>query len=89
MSTGNQTAAGDLAAPASKGELRLVQSDLNGKIDRVAADLNGRIDKVQSEIKGLRSDFSVELKDMEVRLVRRAWTAVATVGAVGILLRFF
>ena len=89
MSTGSQTAAGDLAAPASKGELRLVQSDLTGRIDRVAADLNRKIDKVQSEIKGMRSDSSLELKDMEVRLVRMTWTAVATLGAVGILLRFF
>lgn len=83
-------------APATRGGLMSVKHDLEGKIDgldgrtdRVAADLKAEITAVKADLKGVRADLEVGLKDVQVGLARIAWTAVATLGAVGILLRFF
>ena len=37
----------------------------------------------------VRADLRVGLKDVQVGMLRIVWTAVATLGAVGILLQFF
>ncbi len=83
-----------------KHDLKRKIDRLDSKIDRVASDLKSEIEEVRSEIVGVRADLKVGLKDVradlkvglkdvQVSLVRIVWTAVATLGAVGILLRFF
>ena len=82
MSDETAVAEHDWSAPATRGELRSVKHDLERKIDRIAADL-------KADIKGVRADLAIGLKDVQVSVGRIVWTAVATLGAVGILLRFF
>ena len=60
----------------------LVKTDLESRIDQLDTDL-------KAEIKGVRADLRVGLKDVQVSLLRFVWTAVGTLGAVGILLQFF
>ena len=83
----------DWSAPATRGELRSVKHDLERKIDRIAADLKAEIKGVRADLaiglKGVRADLAIGLKDVQVSVGRIVWTAVATLGAVGILLRFF
>ena len=82
MSATTQIAKDDWTSPATKGDLMLVTSDLNGKIDQIASDLNGKIDQLDRKI-------DLGLKDVQLRMFRMIWTAVATLGAVGVLLRFW
>ena len=86
MSKGTQIAEADWSAPATKGELRLVQSDLTGKIDKVAADLNRKIDKVAADLNG---KIDVGLKSVELGVFRMIWIAAGALTAVGVLLRFW
>ena len=95
---------GDWSLPATRGELRLVNSDLSGKIDHVATDLNSKIDRVaadlnskidrvaadlNSKIDRLDSKVDLGLKDVQLGVFRMIWVAVGALTAVGILLRFF
>ena len=104
MSTGTQMAEADWSEPATKGELMLVQSDLNGKIDRVAADLNGKIDRVAADLNGkidrvaaelngkidrLDSKIDVGLKSLELGISQKIWVAAGALTAVGVLLRLW
>ena len=89
MSVGTSLAEGDWSAPATRGELLLVKTELEGRIDKVASDLKSEIEGVRADLKVGLADFRVGLKDVQVSLVRMVWTAVAALGAVGILLRFF
>ena len=82
MSVGTSLAEGDGSAPATRGELLLVKTELEGRIDRLDTDL-------KAEIEGVRADLRVGLKDVQVGMLRIVWTAAATLGAVGILLQFF
>ncbi len=82
MSIGSSVAEGDWSAPATRGELLLVKTELEDRIDQLATDL-------KAEIKGVRADLKIGLKDVQVSLLRIVWTAVATLEAVGILLQFF
>lgn len=89
MSVGTSLAEGDWSAPATRGELLLVKTELEGRIDKVASDLKSEIEGVRADLRVGLADFRVGLKDVQVSLVRMVWTAVAALGAVGILLRFF
>ena len=100
MSDETAVAEHDWSAPATRGELRSVKHDLEAKIDRldskvdqIAADLKAEIKGVRADLaiglKGVRADLAIGLKDVQVSVGRIVWTAVATLGAVGILLRFF
>ena len=101
MSAGAMIAEDDWTGkPATKGDLILVQtdlekvkSDLEHKIDRVESVLGARIDRVETEL-GTKIDLAVA--NLEVKIAeshrgqaRTTWLAVATLGAVGILLQFF
>ena len=72
---------GDWSLPATRGELRLVKSELNSKIDQVAAELNSKIDRLDSKV-------DLRLKDVLSGVFRMIWMAVGALTAVGILLRF-
>lgn len=93
MSKGTQIAEADWSVPATKGELRLVQSDLNGKIDEVAAHLDRKIDRVAAELNGkierLDKKIDVGLKNVELGMSRMIWIAAGALTAVGVLLRFW
>ena len=85
--TGRPATKGDLVL--LKADLELVKSDLEHKIDRV----DSKIDRVESDL-GAKIDVAVA--NLEVRIAevkgsqaRTTWLAVATLGAVGILLQFF
>ena len=93
MPISTRTVEGDLSAPATRGELFLVKTELVGKIDQVATELNGKVDQVATELNGkidrVEASLKVEMKEMQLGLVRMMWIAVGTLGAVGILLQFF
>ena len=65
-----------------QGQITEVKADLK----QVKADLKADMDD-QSE--SLRAEIASAAKGVELKLTRIAWTAVATLGAIGILLRFF
>ncbi len=79
----------DWAAPATRGELRL----LEGKIDRAAADLDRKIDRVAvdlgEQIKDVARDLQIGMANMQTSIGRAIWIEVGALGAVGILFRFF
>lgn len=83
MSTSTQLPEGDLAAPATTGQLLLVKSELEGKvdgataelnakIDRVASDLNSRMDRATAEltaiIESVRSDLQIAIRDVHIAI---------------------
>ena len=85
-----------MTKPATKGDLMLVKTDLDArmdrldtridrvdaKIDRVAVDLNGRLDRLDAKIE-------TEIARLHRSMGRTVWLALAILGALGILLRFF
>ena len=82
MSKGAHISETDWSAPATRGELMSVKHDLEKKLDQLRSDLEKKLDQV-------RGKSEIGLKDVQVNLTRTVWTAVATLGAVGILLRLF
>ena len=100
MSAGALIAEDDWTAPATKGDLMLVKSDLEGQIKLVKSDLmlvksdlEHKIDRVETDL-GAKIDLAVA--NLEVKMAeghrsqaRATRLAVATLGAVGILLQFF
>ena len=82
MPAGTQLPEGYLGAPATTGQVLLVKADLNAKIDRVAYDLSTKIDEV-------RTDLEIKIRDVRLSMNRSIWLAVATLSAVGIVLRYF
>ena len=89
MSDETAVAEHDWSAPATRGELRSVKHDLEGKIDRLDSKVDRIAADLKADIKEVRADLAIGLKDVQVSLGRIVWTAMATLGAVGILLRFF
>ena len=65
-----------------KTDLKLVKSDLEHKIDRVESDLGAKIDVAAANLE-------VKIAEGHRSQARTTWLAVATLGAVGILLQFF
>ena len=65
-----------------KSDLKLVKSDLEHKIDRVESDLGAKIDVAVANLE-------VKIAEGHRSQARTTWLAVATLGAVGILLQFF
>ena len=78
MSAGASATSEDLTAPATKADLMVLRSDLEGQIKDVARDLRGEM-----------ADLRVEMANLQASLGRTIWIAIATLGAVGILLEFF
>ena len=77
MSVGTPVAKDDWAAPATRGELRL----LDRKIDRVAVDL-------EDKIKDVARDLQIGMANIQTSIGRTIWIAAGSLGALGILLRF-
>ena len=71
-----------MTKPATKGDLMLVKTDLEAKIDR----LDAKIDRVEAS---LTSKIEVEIARLHRSMGRTVWLALAILGALGILLRFF
>ena len=65
-------------APATKADLMVLKSDLKS----VKSDLEGRI-------RDVARDLRVEMANLQASVGRTIWLAIATMGAVGILLQFF
>ena len=78
MSTGAPATREDLTAPATKADLMVLKSDLKS----VKTDLEGQIKDVARHLRG-------EMANLQASIGRTIWTAIATLGAVGILLQFF
>ncbi len=78
MSTGAPATREDLTAPATKADLMVLKSDLKS----VKTDLEGQIKDVARHLRG-------EMANLQASVGRTIWTAIATLGAVGILLQFF
>ena len=72
MSVSVPIAEGDWSASATRGDLMSVKYDLERKIDR----LDGKIDRV-------KADLLVQMKDVQLGVVRMIWIAAGAVGAVG------
>lgn len=75
-------------APATKADLMVLKSDLKS----VKSDLEGQIKLLRSDLAGLIKDVA---RDLRVEMAQSAgergrtiWLAIATLGAVGILLQF-
>ena len=64
--------------PATKADRMVLKSDL----ESVKADLEG-------QIKDVARDLRVEMANLQASIGRTIWTAITTLGAVGILLQFF
>ena len=60
----------------------LLKTDLEYKIDRMGSNLSAKIDLAVA-------DLEVKMAELHRRQARMTWLAVATLGAVGILLQFF
>ncbi len=93
-----------MTKPATKGDVMLVKHDLENRMDRLEGSLNGRMDQLEGSLNGrmdrlettLNSRIEVEIAKIEVQIAglhrafgRTVWIALAILGAVGILLRFF
>ncbi len=78
MSAGVPIAESDWSVSATRGDLMSAKYDLERKIDR----LDGKIDRV-------KADLLVQMKGVQLGVVRMIWIAAGAMGAVGILLRFF
>ena len=78
-----------MTKPATKGDLMLVKTDLDARMDR----LDTRIDRVDAKIDrveaSLNSKIEVEIARLHRSMSRTVWLALAILGALGILLRFF
>ncbi len=100
MSTGAPATREDLTAPATKADLLVVKGDLKSmKVDLGSQIKSMKVD-LESQIKLLKSDLEGQIKDvardlrgemanLQVSLGRTIWIAIATLGAVGIILQFF
>ena len=78
MSTGAPATREDLTAPATKADLMVLRADLK----LLRSDLEGQIKDVARDLRG-------EMANLQASVGRTIWTAIATLGAVGILLQFF
>ena len=79
MSAGAMIAEDDWTGrPATKGDLILVQTDL----EKVKSDLEHKIDLAVANL-------DVKIAEGHRSQARTTWLAVATLGAVGIMLQFF
>ena len=52
-------------------------------------DLERRIDRLDGKIDQVKADLQVQMKGVQLGVVRMICIAAGTMGAVGILLRFF
>ena len=75
------------------GRMDQLEGSLNGRMDQLEGGLNGRMDRLETT---LNSRIEVEIAKIEVQIAglhrafgRTVWIALAILGAVGILLRFF
>lgn len=93
MSKGAHIPETDWSAPATRGDLMSFKHDLEKRFDQLREDLERKIDGVRGDLErkidGVRGESQLGLKDVQVNVARTVWTAVATLGAVGILLRLF
>ena len=96
MSAGVPVTREDLTAPATKadllvvkGDLKSMKVDLEGHIKLLKSDLEGQIKDVAIDLRGEMADLRVEMANLQVSLGRTIWIAIATLGAVGIILQFF
>lgn len=97
MSTEARIAEGDWTGrPATKGDLMLLKTDLGGDLtllktdlELVKADLENKIDRVDRKIDLAVANLEVKIAEGHRSQSRTTWLAVATLGAVGILLQFF
>ena len=85
MSTGAPATREDLTAPATKADLLVVKGDL----ELVKGDLKSMKVDLESQIKDVARDLRGEMANLQVSLGRTIWIAIATLGAVGIILQFF
>ena len=52
-------------------------------------DLERKIDRLDGKIDQVKADLQVQMKGVQLGVVRMIWIAAGAMGAVGILLRFF
>ena len=93
MSTEARIAEGDWTGrPATKGDLMLLKTDLElvkADLKLVKSDLENKIDRVDGKIDLAVANLEVKIAEGHRSQARTTWLAVATLGAVGILLQFF
>ena len=52
-------------------------------------DLERKIDRLDGKIDQVKADLQVQMKGVQLGVIRMIWIAAGAMGAVGILLRFF
>ena len=82
MSAGAPATREDLTAPATKADLMLLRSDLEGRIKSLRSDL----DRVDAR---LTAKIDVSIAEVKTSLTYTVWLAMATLGGAMALLRFF